>query len=851
MVQKVVPEKVIPQNIVEFLIDETAELPEPDAFTFLTRLRTLGIGSADFLYLMEGCGAPQAAVDKIKANPAMNLQSLILTLEGAGMTSKDYTRILYTARQIWERTLTLRLENSEKISDGDYPDESAPEEDYEEYSEPDFEEVMEEAIADEGFDEGISWDTDEGSDADNGEDEETVVSPETDGAEPEISDGDFDGEDSGEAFSDDDDFVYTLSDDFGKTAELSKSGGDAEQSENSEDEYVSPSEEDIPKQTRDHFTVEISYDDDEPSEPQDGSDKADAPSSYNGDTTAIIRIDRELLKENLSKLAEEAEEAEPETPPETEVFDEDFDNDDFDDDDFDDDDFDDDLDDDTPVYHTASIVAAAVGAAVLVGASLAAGHFLKLAEERKIQYAADERAIFSEIYRANEEKFPGGEIVSQYVPELDTIFGDLLVHSESFGVLTEGDYVYSVGTAAISASSFKNGELASLGELKPPNGAEIVAAFEKDGAIVAVYSGDKSSQCGYMMIRGGQTLYTVRQDGTLTDYSVEGGSIKIGSVYTPKFYANFTIDEFAVYLPKTGKDEPIPIAPQSVILSKTKGYSYAVSAEYSLADGGTESVCAAIGDPVYAGADGFFAFNDTDEGKGVLILADLERQESEEPEEGKDNKDAGELLTAECGIITAAAVFEGGSAVCENGEIVLRDSTLTAVTKLVTLADNPKTMRFSGSDLIASGNNGVFLTANCASLEMPVVMGLTTADGICRGEFALVYGVDSVGADLTRLKLENGRAIPASAYSKELSAEQLATLAFGAYDTFIVSDRLCGAAYSYFDGVSVVSEYAVLGDTQNVTTLYDDRTGFTLAFESGGVPYAVCSEGAVNVANNS
>ena len=143
MMKKVVPENVIPQNIIDFLMDENAELPEPDAFTFLTRLRTLGIGSADFLYLMEGCHAPQSAVDKIRANPAMNLQSLILTLEGSGMTSQDYTRILYTARQIWERTLTMRLENSEKISDGDYPDEEAPEEEYEEYDEPSFEEVME------------------------------------------------------------------------------------------------------------------------------------------------------------------------------------------------------------------------------------------------------------------------------------------------------------------------------------------------------------------------------------------------------------------------------------------------------------------------------------------------------------------------------------------------------------------------------------------------------------------------------------------------------------------------------------------------------------------------------------
>ena len=151
--QKVVPEKAVPQNIIEFLMDETAELPELDAFTFLARLRKLGIGSADFIYLMEGCGAPEAAVNRIKSNPAMNLQSLILTLEGSGMTSKDYSRILYTARQIWERTLTLRLQSSERISDGEYPDEEAPEEEYAEYDEPSFDELMEQTIAEEPLEE--------------------------------------------------------------------------------------------------------------------------------------------------------------------------------------------------------------------------------------------------------------------------------------------------------------------------------------------------------------------------------------------------------------------------------------------------------------------------------------------------------------------------------------------------------------------------------------------------------------------------------------------------------------------------------------------------------------------------
>ncbi|MDE6031671.1 MAG: hypothetical protein K2G32_08635, partial [Oscillospiraceae bacterium] len=143
MAEKVIPEKVMPQNIAEFLMDEEAELPELNAFTFLNRLRSLGIGSADFLYLLEGCGAPAEAVERIRRNPAMNLQSLIITLDSSGLNSQDYTRMLYTARQMWERTLTMRLENvlpnvrpqedisadTAEINFGEYQRESEPEAD--------------------------------------------------------------------------------------------------------------------------------------------------------------------------------------------------------------------------------------------------------------------------------------------------------------------------------------------------------------------------------------------------------------------------------------------------------------------------------------------------------------------------------------------------------------------------------------------------------------------------------------------------------------------------------------------------------------------------------------------------
>ena len=162
MRRKVVPENVIPQNIIEYLMDDSAELPELDAFTFLNRLRALGIGSADFQYLLEACDAPAACVEKVKRNPAMNLQNLILTLESSGLSSQDYTIMLYTARQIWEQTLTIRLEKTTEAADEvdeeteenpeqipveeiaqAVPEENEQDDDEEDFDEPSLAEVLE------------------------------------------------------------------------------------------------------------------------------------------------------------------------------------------------------------------------------------------------------------------------------------------------------------------------------------------------------------------------------------------------------------------------------------------------------------------------------------------------------------------------------------------------------------------------------------------------------------------------------------------------------------------------------------------------------------------------------------
>ena len=59
MLEKVIPESLLPQNIAVCLMDENAAPPELDAFTFLNRLRSLGIGSADFLYRSRAAALPR------------------------------------------------------------------------------------------------------------------------------------------------------------------------------------------------------------------------------------------------------------------------------------------------------------------------------------------------------------------------------------------------------------------------------------------------------------------------------------------------------------------------------------------------------------------------------------------------------------------------------------------------------------------------------------------------------------------------------------------------------------------------------------------------------------------------
>lgn len=798
MLQKVVPENVIPQNVVEFLIDENAELPEPDAFTFLTRLRALGICSADFLYLLEGCGAPQSAVDKIKANPAMNLQTLILTLDSSGLTSKDYTRMLYTARQIWERTLTLRLERSELLSEAGYSDENELSE------EPSFAEVLEEIAEDVRFDDDDVRIYGSGGAAED-EREESGESASEEFPEEyavEQADGDFDmddlqGADLSEDFFDDSD--YYSDGDF--TGEL-----------------------DTAKSEDEPFVVNI---------PDEEPPAEEASQPYTGDTTVLIKIDRELLKHNLAKLAEEAEEAEtPKSPeiaagaaaaqrprtseaaPRSEA----------------------EKTSEASGYHKAALIASAAGAAALIGFSAVAGRFARGAETKKTDFASDSGEVFEAIYYAYDDYvynggIAGGEGAREYAPDHNEIFGDLLVCGDAPGVFSEGNSVYRVTYEAVSAKAFENGALTPLGELLPPKGTRFVAAFGLDDALIALFSG---SECGYMKISGGKTRYTVRQDGFLTDFEIADGEIRLGSVYTPKFSRTFKAEAEEIYLPKLGKEEMKPISAQSVILSGTKGFSYAVSASYSSENGDNKTVCAALGDPVFADADGKFAMNGED---GLLIRVNNE------------NETGGRITAEKAELLLDAAFFENGCATYEDNSIMLRGKDLKPVVRLENLTQNVSSMRFSGNVLVLSGSESVFLTVDCSDPSAPKRLEMKRLNGVVSGESAFTAEIGADGLTLARYTLDNGAAKRSSEYTKQLKPEELNTLVCGVSETMLAGKEQCCAAYSYFDGVSVVSECVMVGAEPKTVTLFDDKTGFDLVFQSGGKIYAVCGDGVKDIAN--
>lgn len=826
---RVVPEEVVPQNVINRLIDEEAEPPKLDAFAFLMRLRALGIGSSDFVNLLEGCGAPENAVERIRQNPAMNLQGLVLTLESSGLDTDDYTRMLLTARQVWERTLTLRLERSQVLA-----------------------QVIEQSEYDDNADNlDVSQDTEEPN-----EEFDEAVEEETDGE----YDLDYD-EDMREMS-----FTAVLE----RINEDMRSGGSSEPEKAPENDVGEVIEEDKapepPEEDRENGTDGETEDSGEEltftaafdkikSEKHVVEDKEPTGAAAS-DTTMLIKIDRDMLMAKFGGVSEEQDEetVEPDdTVPEkpavkrvktavqkrTDRYEaEDIE----DDEDDEDKDYEPETDrGENSGYHREAIIAAAFGAAALIGASIFVGATVKGRNEKLAHYADGTSEIFNKIYYAYGGETPGGGTASGINEDPAVIFGDLLISgggNASIGSFTVGASRYSVTEKAISASVVQNGTTVPLADLTPPDSARFVAAFDDNGKLYALFSGKQS---GYMKIADGKAEYTVRQDGYLTDYEVSGGAVSLGTVYTPAFGRTFRITDEAVYLPKTGTI-PAPISAENVIVSDTEGYSYGVSAQYSTAGGEITKACAVLGDPMAASADGRFVMN----GESGLIV-----------KTGSGKK----LQTEQIKNVTRAAFYKDGVAIAaedSNNEdesnsggtaqpetITLYNADMKPLCILSGVPEKIGGLWFDGGLLTIKGVSGSTVRVNCTNPSAPKPITSPPKTGAVIGKTAITFEIAGSEIALSRYDAENGAAKKSAEYRKALSAEQLATAKFGDPRAALTDNAVSGAAYSYFDGVSTVSEYAVFanGQAPKTAVLYDDRTGFTSARLEGGEIIAVCADG--------
>lgn len=831
MREKVVPEEVVPQNVVNRLIDADAEPPKLDAFAFLMRLRTLGIGSADFLNLLEGCDAPESVINKIKQNPAMNLQGLVLTLESSGLTTDDYTRMLLTARQVWERTLTLRLERSEQLShDVKYESAEDAAEDLEEVTSDTPEEPAEEY--DDAAEEDYYYDEDL---------QEMSFTAVFNKINKEIKEGILTVAPETER---EDKRPTALEED--KTSEDEPTVLKAEKA--SENEQVTPQSE---KTREDKQAAKLSADVSETTASAEDKESDSFASAFDkiksekrrtvdekivgrtatgtiligtgtvNDTTKLVGIDEELLRKDFADLTEETEETSGNSEEPSDNYD----------------DYGDETDEEEPsrVYHKGAIIGGAVGAAVLVGAGLVIGQYTANKDARAFHYAADHVEIFNKIYHAytdEEEPITGGtKAYAMESGDSREIFGDLLIgggdDNKSFTSYSGGGVTYTLSEDAIAVSKTENGKATSLEALVPPEKARFVALFDDNGKLYAMFSGQQS---GFMRISDGKAELTVRQDGVLTDYDMSDGKIRLGTVYTPSFGHTFEITELDMYLPKTGTSELQPISAQDVIMSETNGYSYGVSAEYSAENGELQDVCAVIGDPVAASADGRFALNGDE---GILLKANDDKFSVEHTDK-----------------ISRAAFYENGCAVVgeasEDGslpDIMMFDTSLMQKANLTGLSEKITGMWFDGG--VLKIECGSLVCVDCAKLEEPKRIHTTAGDGAVIGNSALTFEVTDTAVVITRCDLENGSVKKTAEFSKKLPAEQLAEVKFGGAETAVINGKQSGAAYSYFDGVSVVSEYVAFDNngSHREVSMFDDKTGFTAAWVEGGVIKAACDSG--------
>lgn len=788
MSEKVIPESVMPQNITSILSDDDdSVVPELDAFTFLNRVRALGIGSADFLYLLKGCNAPAAAVEKIENNPAMNLQTLVVTLEESGLTAQDYTRMLYTARQIWERTLTMRIDNV-RIAKKEAYDEPASDTEADTTEENT---VLNEATAPQQGEKADAKEEQTAAPADNNdndthEQESALIEAESDTAD--------------EADIENDD----------KVAESDEVSAESKDADTGNDETVAESNE-VATESED-----------------EAAESADAK-----EEPAPVLTGRQRPKKEYSKN----------------------------------DDFDAFFDENKPVKrHKGKIAAAAVGAAVLAGLCVymdTAGFTPVENTLPTASFAESKEALFAELFYAYNGGTIGGESVYAMPDFRQQLFGDMLISTpEELGCYTIGSSSFAVSPELITVYGEQEGALIARSTITPPEGARFTRVHTSPKSLTAVF--ESESYAGFATYdESGKQLHIIKQHGKPTDITIGADSISFGTVYVPPFTESFTVSDTEKYLPLYETGSETKTIPAESILSdgENSGCGYAVFGEYSTESGELISANAALGNPVYSDSEEFFAIMLTTEGHRLLSL-------------GNDNStellDIAELIACDMGDVVMTRPIESAEDMLsstvepediqpliataeknENGEIkiYLRGFDMQPISAITGVPEEMTSIYIEGGVLFICGENGVLNAADISNPEAPRFIEFTQLNGTVREDLALVHDISDKAVKLTLYKhSENGTVAELGSCTKPISpAEGKTAEMCGGNAVYIGDETLSGAAYTYFDGVSMISEFAVFGKTNTAFTLFDDKNGFTAAAELDGTVYLIYGDNSYTI----
>ncbi len=581
------------------------------------------------------------------------------------------------------------------------------------------------------------------------------------------------------------------------------------------------------------------------------------------DYTRMLYTARQMWERTLTMQISDIEENEDENEPSPAYVpvkeatdydpadtDEDKDEDDVNDDespDEDDDNSDDDYEgaDGQPSVHTGKITAAAVGACVLLGLNVA----IDMAELNKpvepvitAHYAADHTEVFSQIYTAYTAGKIGGGNSYSLTNDDSELFGNMLIeYPEALGVHNIGNSAFSAESNEITLYTSIDGTLTTKAIIAPPDGAEFVDVFTRNDKLYAVFS--DSNNAGFTAFdSNGNALFSMHQSGVLTDIAIDDSGISFGTVYIPDYDKSFTIDDYAEYMPVIyldGKGKVLP-AFNIALSDSINGCGYALFGKYDLNNGAALRTAAALGDPVYSDADNFMAVMKNENGYEIikankeggeldttelssLSACDMGDKLVSIPSETAESADSGSAAT-DANIVASAEKAENGADI-----VYLRDHELKPVSAIVNIPAEIKSLRLTGDMLYIYGKEGIIMVADISDPYSPQLIEFTKTYGITKDDHALCA---TLSDDLIRFTLyrkdENGIS-EAGGSSKIVKSVGSSPALCGGNTLYIGSAERCGAAYTYFDGVSVISEYTLFGKSNTAHTLFDDKTGFTSA----------------------